>query len=579
MHLTSQQHDIIESGGNIKINAVAGSGKTSTLIEYARRRREARRILYLAFNRSVRLEARRRFAEAGVTNVDVQTAHSLAYRHIVPGHGYKVVAGYKPHEIVKLLKIEPAGGDQWAAYATASHISRYAALFCARAAKRVDEVDYAATIEDGKTRAFARHCADRIRGGTRKLLAMMDRGEIPVTHEFYLKKFQLSQPVLACDWVLFDEGQDASPVMLDVFLKQPSTKVIVGDAHQQIYGWRHAVNALGAVDFAECPLTTSFRFDDRIAQLAMECLAWKGLFAEYAPVTITGAGTSRKTKSKATLARTNLFLLRNAIGAISGRSGLRRIYFEGNISSYTYAGDGASIYDVLNLQSGWRDGIRDPLIKQMRSFKELEEYAEESGDMEIAMMIDIVTEYGRDLPDLLKELKKRHVADDKRESADMWFSTVHRCKGMEYDAVTLEADFVTEERIKKLCGKVVKEGEEPVNPDKLAEEINLAYVAITRTKNLLSLPEGMFPGHDEFHAPAAPARTPARPAAGREKEWLFDKRKKRPNAGKSWSEYEDIELMRLYNRDVTITELARKFGRKKSAITSRLKRLNSECPF
>ena len=63
----------------------------------------------------------------------------------------------------------------------------------------------------------------------------MERAEIPITHEFYLKKFQLQNPQLSYDYILFDEGQDASPVMLDVFLKQKATKVIVGDGHQQIY--------------------------------------------------------------------------------------------------------------------------------------------------------------------------------------------------------------------------------------------------------------------------------------------------------------------------------------------------------
>jgi superfamily I DNA and RNA helicase len=55
MNLTQQQKDIIRSTGNIKINAVAGSGKTTTVIEYAKSRPPGSRILYLAFNKSVKL--------------------------------------------------------------------------------------------------------------------------------------------------------------------------------------------------------------------------------------------------------------------------------------------------------------------------------------------------------------------------------------------------------------------------------------------------------------------------------------------------------------------------------------------
>ena len=57
MELTREQKDIINSSGDIKINAVAGSGKTTTIIEYARTRPRGSRILYLAFNKSVRTAA------------------------------------------------------------------------------------------------------------------------------------------------------------------------------------------------------------------------------------------------------------------------------------------------------------------------------------------------------------------------------------------------------------------------------------------------------------------------------------------------------------------------------------------
>src|SRR5215211_5295901 len=75
--LTPEQTAILASTGNIRINAVAGSGKTTTVIEYARTRPQGSRILYLAFNKSVQLEATRRFREKGLHQVRVETAHSL----------------------------------------------------------------------------------------------------------------------------------------------------------------------------------------------------------------------------------------------------------------------------------------------------------------------------------------------------------------------------------------------------------------------------------------------------------------------------------------------------------------------
>ena len=105
MHLTHEQIAIIQSRGDIKINAVAGSGKTTTLIEYAKARQGKGRILYIAFNKSVKLEAQKKFAEKGLDHVRVETAHSLAYNYIVKWSAYKVKkeGGYKTTEIAEIL--------------------------------------------------------------------------------------------------------------------------------------------------------------------------------------------------------------------------------------------------------------------------------------------------------------------------------------------------------------------------------------------------------------------------------------------------------------------------------------------
>src|SRR5690606_19607042 len=66
-----------------------------------------------------------------------------------------------------------------------------------------------------------------------------------IGHDITLKRCALSEPNIPADYVLFDEAQDADPLMLGILLKQRSTRVIyVGDAHQQIYAWRGAVNAM-----------------------------------------------------------------------------------------------------------------------------------------------------------------------------------------------------------------------------------------------------------------------------------------------------------------------------------------------
>jgi superfamily I DNA/RNA helicase len=423
-------------------------------------------------------------------------------------------------------------------------------------------------VADKKALAFVKHYYAKIENGTRQFLAKMDRKEIDATHDFYLKKFQLSRPGLRYDVMLFDEGQDASPVMLDVFLAQKAKKVIVGDVHQQIYGWRHAINALRNVDFPTHSLTTSFRFNDHVAALAMECLAWKQLLGDTAPVCIRGVGANKKIKTRATIARTNLALLKNAILTIQHDRSVKKIYFEGNINSYTYAADGASIYDVLNLNLDKKDLIRDPLIRSMQSFEELEEYAEKSEDVELGMLIDIVDEYGKEIPYLLKKLTAMHIKDDQREKADMIFSTLHRSKGMEYDSVSLTDDFITRERIRKL---LEREKQEPVDRDRLCEEINLAYVAVTRSRNFLDFPECMFPFADKQ---LFAKKKPLSIALGLQKKRAYTERRVTySHAYMPWTKEQDRELEELFHSGRSVKALAERFGRKSSAIRARLQKL------
>lgn len=89
--------------------------------------------------------------------------------------------------------------------------------------------------------------------------------------------------------------------------------MIVGDTHQQIYGWRHAVNSLEKANFKTFNLSASFRFNQDIADLAMGVLDYKIHFDNPETISISGNGTNNESKSKAIIARTNLGLLLKAI--------------------------------------------------------------------------------------------------------------------------------------------------------------------------------------------------------------------------------------------------------------------------
>lgn len=600
MNLTQEQLDIIHSSGNIKINAVAGSGKTTTIIEYAKARPANSRILYLAFNKSVKLEAAKKFTESGLKNVQVETAHSLAYKHIVLRSNYNIRhQEYKTQEIVDLLKFQ-VKGEKHASYIVANHINKLVAYFCNSNKNKVQDLNYLSLITEAKAKAFVSKHFDEIVQQARILLAKMDKGEIEITHDFYLKKFQLSNPNLPYDYILFDEGQDASPAMLHTFLNQSATKVIVGDTHQQIYGWRYAVNSLSQADFKSYNLSNSFRFSQNVANLAIEILKWKNHFNTPISINITGKGADKIGTTKAIIARTNLGLILNAIEFITENTKVKHIYFEGNINSYTYADDGTSLYDVLNLYNGKKMQIKDALIKGMKDINELEDYIRKTEDKQLGMMLEMVKEYENEIYDIIKTIKSKHVDNAEKHKAEMIFSTVHRCKGMEYDSVELVNDFITEEKLEKLKNENKEISEEfELSIPKLNEEINLLYVAVTRSKNKLKIHQDLMPKDfptapqidviakktDENKPKKTPAKTlkplqrriinyndeDARIYHGVEEDAVVNKKPK--EAFQNWTKEQDDLLKKLYQKGMSMSDLSIQFNRTKGTIWSRVKKL------
>ncbi|WP_052465109.1 UvrD-helicase domain-containing protein [Geoalkalibacter subterraneus] len=491
MELTEEQKTVVNHQGDACVNAVAGSGKTSTLISYAQARPQGR-ILYLAFNRSVKDEAVRKFRAAGCRNVTVETAHSLAFRMLDVRNQFQLLQGgsLRIPEILEMCDIFPSPKEPTAHLVLARHVQRLISMFCNSEKRSFSEIDYLSTVKDGKAKEFVTRHAPLIYDLARDLLGRMYKKEIPVSHDAYLKFWQLQGPQMQnFSHLCFDEGQDASPVMLDVFLRQRGEKIIVGDQYQSIYGFRFAVNSLEKVDFPRYQLSRSFRFGQDLADTAMRVLEIRKLLGLYKnPLFITGAAEEgRKIQSKAIVARTNLKLLKEAIDAMS--EGCDKMYFEGDINSYTYLNEGASLFDVLYLNMGRKEKIKSSFIKGFADYQQLLEYIAATEDSELNLVCEIVSEYGRELFSYIRELKEKQVQRDK---AEMVFSTVHKVKGMEFDQVKVCDDFITERKLWSEIDKAKKDPKKKIDRQALAEEINMLYVAATRSRCDLDLPNNLF---------------------------------------------------------------------------------------
>ena len=334
MEPTREQQQIIGHDGHAKINAVAGSGKTTTLTHYAKSKGDRARMLYLVFNRSAKLDAEEKFKKRGVYNVTIETAHSLAYAAIVRGRGYKVYQGdYKATDLVSILDINVPEVDKNTNYIIATHVKKYMSMYCNSGVIKIADLNYFSTITSTKAKEFTNVYRNVIEEKFKVFWTLMDTREIEITHDFYLKKYQLSKPVLDYDYIMFDEGQDSSAVMLEIFNRQEATKVIVGDTHQQIYSWRYAINSLDKMNFETFELNSSFRFNEHVADLANNILGYKRLLGVQNIPEIKGVGGSNKSLTHAVIARSNMALLIKAIEYCGNGSDIKSVYFEGNLSS------------------------------------------------------------------------------------------------------------------------------------------------------------------------------------------------------------------------------------------------------
>jgi len=86
MQLSDEQLYIIEQikeGKNAIVCAVAGSGKSSTVLSAAQQMPD-KQFLQLTYNASLRAEIKEKVRELGLTNIKIHTYHSLAVRYYLP---------------------------------------------------------------------------------------------------------------------------------------------------------------------------------------------------------------------------------------------------------------------------------------------------------------------------------------------------------------------------------------------------------------------------------------------------------------------------------------------------------------
>lgn len=442
------------------VEAAAGSGKTSTLELLAQDRRDP--CVYLAFNRAIQQEASRRFPR----HVKCMTAHGAAYRATNmrdPAMQARLTGGrIYPDMVGKLVRLPRSRLPE---DALGHVVIETVAAFCNSADLTLENTHVALDpLEPPDLREAA------LAGARALWKRMYDRNDtVPITHDTYLKAWQLGDARLPdIEWALFDEAQDASPVMVDVMTRQGIPVTWVGDAHQAIYGFKGAVNAMRTMSGERFELTQSFRFGEPIADLANDVLAAKpdrlkpSWRVRGNPARESAIAHVNQMERHAFLSRTNVEWVAEALRHPGS------IHVIGGIDEAVKLLEGA--YGL------WRNRIRArgvPSLSRFESWHALCDFSERFADRELAFARRLVEQYQDRLPGALASLRSRHVEHE--EDALLVLSTAHKAKGREFDKVRLGEGFVGPED--PSWGEMSENAREA--------ELNLLYVALTRARHTL----------------------------------------------------------------------------------------------
>lgn len=140
------------------------------------------------------------------------------------------------------------------------------------------------------------------------------------------------------------------------------------------------------------------------------------------------------------------------------------------------------LLDVLALFEGNTAAIRGHYFRQFESWAEFMVFVE-AGDQELKYLSRIVEKFGARLRGALARLEQASCAPD---AADLFLSTAHRAKGLEWDIVELLGDFADPAELETMISDPNTPAE---SRRELLEEANLLYVAVTRARRQVALPE------------------------------------------------------------------------------------------
>lgn len=468
--------DFITGGtGHAIVRAVAGSGKTTTLVQALNLIDPRKQALFLAFNKSIAQELQARVP----SYVSARTLNSLGFGSCMANiQPRPAIDATKVRKIIK--EMLPPDKARYTAC-----IGRIVALCKANgivpgipgcrplAPYRADVIDSLMDAHDievpGPWDEVYELAAEVLRRSValKEIIDFDDQLYLPVIHGWTVPQY---------DWVFVDEAQDLSLVqraLVKKALKPNGRLVAVGDDRQAIYAFRGAdsrsMEAL-ASDFSctDLPLSISYRCAKKIVALAKKLVPW----IESNPAAPDGEIESLPTFGPTIFSPDDMVVCRNTAPLVTLAFRLLRARVPCRIMGKDI-GDGLKA--LIN-----KLGAQDipTLLGQVAEWAKQQTAAAIAADKpEKAELIADKAECIRFLGESITSGKTRDLVAE----IDLLFSstqgvtlaTVHKAKGMESRRVFILDQHLMPSRYAK-------------TPEALQQEHNLIYVAITRAKHTLT---------------------------------------------------------------------------------------------
>lgn len=471
---TGQQIEIVDAvkgGGNVVVEALAGTGKTSTLKLCAHAAPKSDKILYIAFNKSIADEAAKSFPQ----RVSCKTVHSVAYGPVGSRYSHRIrgarrvtarmaasILGVTSYYEFEVMGHKTTLGSDKIARLAMDTVTRY----CQSASLEIEpwHVPTVNGLEDQRdeVRAIVLPFARKAWADIQKL-----DGMLKFTHDHYLKMFALSDPKLPFDAIYFDEAQDSNPVKSGLVLAQThAQRIAVGDRNQAIYGWTGAKDAMQDWPADQrLALTKSFRFGNAVAEEAnkwLTVLKAKHRVEGYEEIPSELLQIHDNVDDLAVLCRTNAQCVATAADGIEDG---RKVYIQGGTNEIRWFAEEA----MKLMQTG---NSSHPDLAAFASWDDVKTYVEQDGGgADLKVFVNLMDNYGAAR---IMEIADACLPKERAHEAQLVVSTAHKAKGQEFKLVKIAPDF-----------------KEPVPDPETGEmkdntaEFMLAYVSVTRAQLVL----------------------------------------------------------------------------------------------